>query len=52
MAVEDLRTLVRFSELNHREILADPLAEFLICARNLRKSLVRFYSGVRDTLDR
>jgi hypothetical protein len=52
MAVEDLHTLARFSELNDREILADSLAEFLICARNLRKSLVRFYSRVRDTLDR
>jgi hypothetical protein len=52
MAIEDLRTLVRISELDEREILADSLAEFLKCARNLRKSLVRFYSGVRDTLDR
>jgi hypothetical protein len=51
MAVEDLRTLVRVSELDSREILANSLAEFLECARNLRKSLVRFYSGVRDALD-
>jgi hypothetical protein len=49
---KDLRKLVRFSELNDRENFADSLAEFLICARNLRKSLVRFYSGVKDTLDR
>jgi hypothetical protein len=52
MAIEDLRTLVRTSELDDREILADSLEEYLKPARNLRKSLVRFYSGVRDTLDR
>jgi hypothetical protein len=52
MAIGDVRTLVLFSELDDREILADSLAEFLICARNLRKRLVRFYSRVRDTLDR
>ncbi|KAH9972768.1 hypothetical protein BGW80DRAFT_1459517 [Lactifluus volemus] len=50
-AVGDLRALMLFGELDDREILADSLAEFLICARNLRKSLVRFYSRVRDTLD-
>jgi len=52
MAIEDLRTLVRISDLNDRKILADSLAELLKCVRNLRKSLVRFYAGVRDTLDR
>jgi hypothetical protein len=52
MAIKDLRTLVRTSELDDREILADSLAEWLKCACNLRKSLVRFYSGARDTLDR
>jgi hypothetical protein len=52
MAVEDLRVLVLFSEFDDREILADSLAEFLICARNLKKSLVPFYSGARDALDR
>jgi hypothetical protein len=40
-AVGDLRALMLFGELDDREILADSLAEFLICARNLRKSLVR-----------
>jgi hypothetical protein len=52
MAIEDLRTLMRISELDEREILANSLAESLKCACNLRKSLVRFSSGVRDTLDR
>ena len=52
MAIEDLRTLVRISDLNDREILANSLVELLKCVRNLRKSLVRFYAGVRDTLDR
>jgi hypothetical protein len=52
MAIEDLRTLVRISDLDDREILADSLVVFLKCVRNLRKSLVRFYAGVRDTLDR
>ena len=52
MAVEDLRTLMRVSDLDGREILADSLVEFLKNVRSLRKSLVRFYSGVRDTLDR
>ena len=52
MAIKDLRSLVRTSELDDREILADSLAEWLKCACNLRKSLVRFYSGARDTLDR
>lgn len=52
MAIEDLRTLVRISDLNDREILADSLVELLKCVRNLRKSLGRFYAGVRDTLDR
>ena len=34
------------SELNYREILADSLAEFLTCARNLW-NVVRFYAEVR-----
>lgn len=52
MVIEDLRTLVRISDLNDREILADSLVELLKCIRILRKSWVRFYAGVRDTLDR
>ena len=52
MAIADLRTLMHVSELDEREILVDSLAEFLKNARNSRKSLVRLYSGVRDTLDR
>jgi hypothetical protein len=50
MAIEDLRTLMRVSELDEK--LGNSLVEFLKNARSLRKSLVRFYSGVRDTLDR
>jgi hypothetical protein len=41
MAVEDLRMSVRPSELNDREILADSLAEFPTCERNLRGAVLR-----------
>jgi len=49
MAIKDLRTLVRISDLNDREILADSLVELLKCVRNLRKSLVRFWSEIPST---
>jgi hypothetical protein len=52
MAIEDLRTLVRISGLDDREILADSLTEILKRARSLRKNLGQFYAGVRDALDR
>ncbi len=51
MATSDLATLVRVSELNSREILADSLSEFVKDARKVGRGLTRFSSKVGGTVD-
>jgi hypothetical protein len=52
MATSDLATLVRVSNLNSREILANSLSEFVKDARKVGRGLTRFSSKVGGTVDR
>jgi hypothetical protein len=52
MATSDLATLVRVSNLNSREILADSLSEFVKDARKVGRGLTRFSSKVGGTVDK
>ena len=51
MATSDLATLVRFSDLKSRELLADSLSEFVKDARKVGRGLTRFSSKVGGTVD-
>ena len=52
MATSDLATLVRVSNLNSREILAESLSEFVKDARKVGRGLTRFSSKVGGAVDR
>ena len=52
MATSDLATMVRVSNLNSREVLADTLSEFVKDARKVSRGLTRFSSRVGGAVDR
>jgi len=52
MATSDLVTLVRVSDLNSREVLADSLSEFVKDARKVGRGLTRFSSRVGGAVDK
>jgi hypothetical protein len=52
IATSDLVTLVRASDLNGREMLADSLSEFVKDARKAGRGLTRFSAKVGSTVDR
>jgi hypothetical protein len=52
MATSDLATLVRVSNLNSRDVLADSLGEFVKDARKVGRGLTRFSSRVGGAVDK
>jgi hypothetical protein len=52
MATSDLATLVRVSNLNSREVLADTLGKFVKDARKAGRGLTRFSSRVGGAVDK
>ena len=52
MATSDLVTLVRVSNLNSREVLADSLSKFIKDARKAGRGLTRFSSRVGGAVDK
>jgi hypothetical protein len=52
MATSDLTTLVRISNLNSRDVLADSLGEFVKDARKVGRGLTRFSSRVGGAVDK
>ena len=51
VALKDLATLVRISDLESREVLADSLSEFVKDARKVGRDLIRFNSRVGGAVD-
>ncbi|KAH9998851.1 hypothetical protein BJV74DRAFT_767474 [Russula compacta] len=51
MATSDLATMVRVSDLNSREVLADSLSKFVKDARKVSRGLTRFSSRVGGAVD-
>jgi hypothetical protein len=51
MAISDLATLVRISELNSRDVLAESLSEFANDARRAGRGLTRFNSKIGGAMD-
>ena len=52
MATSDLATMVRVSDLNSREVLADSLSEFVKDPRKVSRGLTRLSSRVGGAVDR